>query len=389
MSQVTWKNVQGPNMGPAVQMAKTGISQVNSAVGAFSDIIEAQTAINNMNWDNQAKRNTADIQNRILGATTMNQLAALTPQLSPEKLRAEFGGQYDQAAVNRLLAERPKQLAADMMAKMQLDDLRKAELSKPYEDQFYALLASSPAAAAEYLQKNIDKIYNAAPLANNLQNIAIRIDTNEAREATTKAYQDFRNTLLLRKQEKLEYDKEYPRALEAAKTELGARGAELSRLWDASLTGEEGSKLRALGPLAKTYTGKTSADVLNDLLAIVKGKDEADEAEIMSDFASLASDYPTLSPVGLAYASLGAVQNPWGGDFGYNQSYAEERAEDLMSKQGKDALDTLKLIETFNAQIAGAANKIAAEKAANNGNSPTERGLLEQAALLEGRILNR
>lgn len=387
MSQITWKNVQGPNMGPAVQMAKTGISQVNSAVGAFSDIIEAQTAINNMNWDNQAKRNTADIQNRILGATTMNQLAALTPQLSPEKLRAEFGGQYDQAAVNRLLAERPKQLAADMMAKMQLDDLRKAELSKPYEDQFYALLASSPAAAAEYLQKNIDKIYNAAPLANNLQNIAIRIDTNEAREATTKAYQDFRNALLARKQEALEYDKEYPRALEAAKSELGSRSAALTRLLDASLTGEDAG-LRTLGALSKTYAGKTSADVLNDLLASVKGKD-ADEAEIISDFNSIVSRFPGLNTAGLAYVSQGAVTDPWYKDLGYNESYAAERAKELTGGQGKEYLDNLKRIEAFTAQANGAVNRIAQEKAANNGVSPTEMGLLEQAALLDERLLKR
>ena len=183
MSQITWRNIDAPDFSQAGRLLEVGTRNISDAFTAGQNLIGQQQQIELANFENARKRNTADIQNQLLGFKTPEEMAAAQAQFTPEALKARFGAAYDQSQINQLVAERPGQLRQDLTSEIQLGNLQQAEASEPYEQQFYALLAQSPGQAANFLEQNKASFADTQKMYGDLANRQNQLDEMKFRRA--------------------------------------------------------------------------------------------------------------------------------------------------------------------------------------------------------------
>lgn len=183
MSQITWRNIDAPDFSQAGRLLEAGTKNISDAFTAGQNLIGQQQQIELANFENARKRNTADIQNQLLGFNTPEEMAAAQAQFTPEALKARFGAAYDQSQINQLVAERPGQLRQDLTSEIQLGNLQQAEASEPYEQQFYALLAQSPGQAANFLEQNKASFADTQKMYGDLANRQNQLDEMKFRRA--------------------------------------------------------------------------------------------------------------------------------------------------------------------------------------------------------------
>lgn len=159
MGQITWRNIDAPDFSQAGRLLEVGTRNISDAFTAGQNLIGQQQQIELANFENARKRNTADIQNQLLGFKTPEEMAAAQEQFTPEALKARFGAAYDQSQINQLVAERPGQLRQDLTSQIQLDTLQKSQAAIPFENRIRALVASGDYAGAnKYMQENAANI---------------------------------------------------------------------------------------------------------------------------------------------------------------------------------------------------------------------------------------
>ena len=183
MAQITWRNIDAPDFSQAGRLLEVGTRNISDAFTAGQNLIGQQQQIDLANFENARKRNTADIQNQLLGFKTPEEMAAAQAQFTPEALKARFGAAYDQSQINQLVAERPGQLRQDLTSQIQLGNLQQAEASEPYEQQFYALLAQSPGQAAKFLEQNKASFADTQQMYGDLANRQNQLDEMKFRRA--------------------------------------------------------------------------------------------------------------------------------------------------------------------------------------------------------------
>lgn len=154
MGQITWRNIDAPDFSQAGRLLEVGTRNISDAFTAGQNLIGQQQQIELANFENARKRNTADIQNQLLGFKTPEEMAAAQAQFTPEALKARFGAAYDQSQINQLVAERPGQLRQDLTSQIQLGNLQQQEAAEPFVQQYYSMLATDPRKAAQFLEEN-------------------------------------------------------------------------------------------------------------------------------------------------------------------------------------------------------------------------------------------
>ena len=170
MAQITWRNIDAPDLGGAARIMDVGSNNIRDAIQGVLGLSQQQANLSNLNFDTARTRNTADLQNSLLGINDPSQLDAQRDQFAPEALRSQYGAAYDQNAINQLLQQRPQQLRQELTSQIQLTDLQKQQASQPYENQFYSLLASNPAQAEAFLRQNEANFADSRQLYGDLTN---------------------------------------------------------------------------------------------------------------------------------------------------------------------------------------------------------------------------
>lgn len=154
MAQITWRNVDAPDLTGVARIGEVAGQNVRDALGRLVSLAGQQAAQDTANFGVARTQNTAALQNQLLGIQDPTQLAAQSADYSPEALRAQYGAQYDQGAINQILQQRPQQLRQDLTSQIQLEGAQKAQASQPFENQFYSLLAQDPNQAEAFLKQN-------------------------------------------------------------------------------------------------------------------------------------------------------------------------------------------------------------------------------------------
>lgn len=170
MAQITWRNIDAPDLGGVARLQLAGNQSIRDAISGLLAPIQQNQQLSNTNFNTARTQNTADIQNQLLGFTDPSQLDAARADFNPDALRERFGAAVDQSAINQTLATRPGQLRQDLQGQIQLEQAQKEQASQPFENQFYSLLASNPNQAEQFLRANEANFADSRQLYGDLTN---------------------------------------------------------------------------------------------------------------------------------------------------------------------------------------------------------------------------
>jgi hypothetical protein len=170
MSQITWRNIDAPDLSGVGRLQLAGNQNIRDAISGLIAPIQQNQALSNINFNTARTQNTAALQNKLLGYQDPNALQQALPQFNADALRDRFGAAVDQSAINQTLATRPGQLRQDATGQIQLENLQKDQASQPFENQFYSLLAANPDQAEQFLRQNQDNFADSRQLYGDLTN---------------------------------------------------------------------------------------------------------------------------------------------------------------------------------------------------------------------------
>ena len=170
MTQITWRNIDAPDLGGVARLQLAGGQNIRDAISGLLAPIQQNQQLSNVNFNTARTRNTADIQNQLLSFTDPTQLDAARADFNSDALKERFGAAVDQSAINQTLATRPGQLRQDLQGQIQLEQAQKEQASQPFENQFYSLLASNPNQAEQFLRANEANFADSRQLYGDLTN---------------------------------------------------------------------------------------------------------------------------------------------------------------------------------------------------------------------------
>lgn len=170
MAQITWRNIDAPDLGGVARLQLAGNQSIRDAISGLLAPIQQNQQLSNTNFNTARTQNTADIQNQLLGFTDPSQLDVARADFNTDALRERFGAAVDQSAINQTLATRPGQLRQDLQGQIQLEQAQKEQASQPFENQFYSLLASNPNQAEQFLRANEANFADSRQLYGDLTN---------------------------------------------------------------------------------------------------------------------------------------------------------------------------------------------------------------------------
>ena len=340
MAQITWRNVDAPDLTGVARLQQSGAQSLRDALAGALGIITQNQALSNQNFNVARERNTADLQNQLLGFTDPQALQDSAAQFSPDALRQQFGAAYDQGAINQTLATRPGQLRADLSGQIQLENQQKEQASQPYENQFYSLLASNPAQAEQFLRANeanfADSRQLYADLTNRRQQLEQaalqRAQLAESRAARQDARAD-RMDARTQRQNLNNYAKELNEwVLKNPDKPIGSKAAELQTKYDVNpvmgnqVTGAVQQNIQALGAPTPEQSVKINSAKAQLLTSVDQFKQDA-IAEVNAAFAGAGISTNLIDASQDKKTTQDDVIDKWGkrlGDTGNAASYYDE-----------------------------------------------------------------
>lgn len=191
MAQITWRNIDAPDLTGVARMQQVGSQNIRDALSGLLGTFQEQRDLSQTNFATGKARNTAELQSKLLGFGTPEEMEAARTEFTPEALKQQYGAMYDQGAINQLVADRPTQLRQQMLGQLQLTEAQQAAASQPFENQFYSILANNPDQAAQFLKANESNFADSrqmymdlAARKNQLEELGLRrAQLNEGRSA--------------------------------------------------------------------------------------------------------------------------------------------------------------------------------------------------------------
>lgn len=103
MPPITWKTIAIPDLNASMQAMPAVSDSFNRAAANLKGILTDRTKLDEANWDQETKNNTAAQAAKLRGTTNLAELNG--DAFSPESNRAAFGAQIDQEALDAVLAK--------------------------------------------------------------------------------------------------------------------------------------------------------------------------------------------------------------------------------------------------------------------------------------------
>lgn len=386
MAQITWRNIDAPDLTGVARLQQSGSQMLRDALSGALGIISQNQNLSNQNFNVARERNTADLQNQLLGFTNPQALQDNAAQFSPDALRQQFGAAYDQGAINQTLATRPGQIRSDLSGQIQLENLQKEQASQPYENQFYSLLAQNPAQAEQFLRQNEANFANSRQLYGDLTNRRQQIESAnlqraqlaESRASRQEARAD-RVDARTQRENLNNYGKELNAwVLQNPDKPIGNKAAELQNKYGINpvtgnqITGAVQQNVQALGaPTPEQAVAISSAK--NQLLTSVDQFKQDATAEVNAAFAGAGISTSLLDAVEDKKTSADDVIDKWGkrlGDTGNAASYYQE-AKAVLGDVSPAVIDRVLQDSYDNNYIfdGGSFNKVFSTKSSVKGNA--------------------
>lgn len=99
---ITWRNLQGDSSTGAAAIMDSARGAFNDGFGALQGVLDKEQATAAANWDNTKQNNTNQLMDKYAGYKTPEELAAAQASGELDALKAQFGNQYDAAAVREM-----------------------------------------------------------------------------------------------------------------------------------------------------------------------------------------------------------------------------------------------------------------------------------------------
>ncbi len=340
MAQITWRNVDAPDLTGVARLQQSGAQQLRDALNGALGIIGQNQDLSNRNFGIARERNTADLQNQLLAFTDPQAFQENAIQFSPDALRAQFGAAYDQGAINQTLATRPGQLRSDLSGQIQLENQQKEQASQPFENQFYSLLAQNPNQAEQFLRQNEANFADSRQLYGDLTNRRQQIEANALQRAQLAESQASRREARAdrvdartQRENLNKYGKELNSwVLQNPDKPIGNKAAELQNKYGINpvvgnqVTGAVQQNVQALGAPTTEQAVAISA-AKNQLLTSVDQFKQDAIAEVNAAFASNGISTGLLDAAQDTKTSQDDVIDKWGkrlGDTGNAAAYYDE-----------------------------------------------------------------
>ncbi|WAI96135.1 hypothetical protein [Vibrio phage vB_VhaP_PG11] len=100
--QIRWDNINVPNAGGALGAFDAGASRISQSIGELQGLAQEQTRINQLNYDNQAERNTANLIEQLNQAGSSDALKEIDFE--------QYGNQVDREMLNAAFSQNQERL---------------------------------------------------------------------------------------------------------------------------------------------------------------------------------------------------------------------------------------------------------------------------------------
>mgnify|MGYP001765302886 CR=1 FL=1 len=155
---ITWRNVEGPDLGQASRGMALAQIGFNNGFDKLGEVLKAQTDQGLANWDAEKANNTAAFMEQMRQYRTPEDFAAA--QQAGAFDQARFGAQIDRAAINAALDARPGVLQQRGLAEVQYTNAMQDQKDHPDVQAYKAAAANGDALTMAIIRNNNPNIRN-------------------------------------------------------------------------------------------------------------------------------------------------------------------------------------------------------------------------------------
>lgn len=119
---ITWRNLQGESSTGAAAIMESARGAFNDGFGVLQGVLDKEKATAEANWDNTKQNNTNQLMDKYASYKSPEELAAAQASGELDTLKAQFGNQYDAAAVREMEGGLQQKLIERITAQNQYAD---------------------------------------------------------------------------------------------------------------------------------------------------------------------------------------------------------------------------------------------------------------------------
>lgn len=183
---ITWRSLQGASSTGAASIMDSARSAFNDGFGALQGVLDKEQATAVANWDNTKQNNTNQLMDKYASYKSPEELAAAQASGELDALKAQFGNQYDAAAVREMEGGLQQKLIERISAQNQYADDSLDRTQRGDVDAIKGMIAKRDFTGADAALERLE-LRNEAPLFEALQ--------QGQRTQVEEGYQDRRFTM--------------------------------------------------------------------------------------------------------------------------------------------------------------------------------------------------
>jgi len=183
---ITWRSLQGASSTGAASIMDSARGAFNDGFGALQGVLDKEQATAEANWDNTKQNNTNQLMDKYASYKSPEELAAAQASGELDALKAQFGNQYDAAAVREMEGGLQQKLIERISAQNQYADDSLDRTQRGDVDAIKGMIAKRDFTGADAALERLE-LRNEAPLFEALQ--------QGQRTQVEEGYQDRRFTM--------------------------------------------------------------------------------------------------------------------------------------------------------------------------------------------------
>lgn len=165
---ITWRSLQGASSTGAASIMDSARGAFNDGFGALQGVLDKEQATAEANWDNTKQNNTNQLMDKYASYKSPEELAAAQASGELDALKAQFGNQYDAAAVREMEGGLQQKLIERISAQNQYADDSLDRTQRGDVDAIKGMIAQRDFTGANSALERLE-LRNEAPLFEALQ----------------------------------------------------------------------------------------------------------------------------------------------------------------------------------------------------------------------------